>query len=1074
MIEDTNYVVRPYTSDDNAHLAVMWNESDDQWPGTFTGGVLMTEKQVQEWMDEQTCLIRLVVEQTNGNRSIVGYGSLWETPGRLNSCYVELLNVHPEHQKRSLARRILTQMIDWATEHGYHRVTIGTWPANLKSVPLYKKVGFSWVPDLNVFMENYIPAVRQLAVAQDFFDRHDWYTTFRRELKQVEDEQRHPATGDMKVFVFRWEKNGESIEAVVDRYAQAITGIDTAHFSAYAVVDESEPAQGLSYPVRWKLTNKQNKPIHVSILADGEKGIEIEYRNSFTLEAGETRVVETTVVCAADAEKLKLDKRDRDKIAPKIKSIIVIDGEVIELGTGLHYRQAVDISIEPEFPSLLPGEQQTVHLILRNRAGRALKGDVSIVPQEGLTTDWMRHNFEIEREQYVGLPLSVTCESSGSVPLVATAEFSDDSRRIHTIPERFQLFSVALGGVCGDQNEDTIMVENDFFRVVCQAEGGRCEVQNKIFKRGQMQISEEIGPPFEPEDLARRTYKMTLKNGQGWARITLTGTSERFSGLTVIRDIVITASPLIQVGCRIINTGASPCAFKLRPNVRMSNYEKNLGTVVLPRVERLIGEPGSDFLTAYGDIPQKPEKLTEQWLALDSEGQTAGIIWNQGVSKHEFWWRNLLLFHPERTLEPQQNADIKPFYLYVGPGDWRDVRRSWQRVAGVAIQNLESLPEPKRSYVFGMSPSPLVTLNNEAKAQLEISNVRERPLKGRIRIEPATGWTVDCTEVPIENVLDGKPLSKDLHLTTGDERVGAFGGRLRLESELFDEEHPFTIIRLGHEGASVNLEQREQAEQQVWELNNGHCVWTIAPDFHGGVIAWHEMQKEKAGRSPNHLMTSFPDDGELGWLKPWFGGIRPTLMPAKARSWPGRLHEETFALESVDIDGAGGLKWSGVRLASELKREAFEGLEAQLDYLTVGGSNVLKVVFRIINKSSAPRRAMPGLFVCPQVDGEYRKSVLYADNLQRKRMPQEAWSRIGYWGAVVNPVSGRGMAMISGSGKALLGLADWGKDSGHFWYDDVLLVPPFESRELTAYLVLAESLEEARRYEALKDICRVG
>ena len=43
----SEYTIRPYDPADNASLAVMWNESDDQWPGTFTGGVPMTEESVR-------------------------------------------------------------------------------------------------------------------------------------------------------------------------------------------------------------------------------------------------------------------------------------------------------------------------------------------------------------------------------------------------------------------------------------------------------------------------------------------------------------------------------------------------------------------------------------------------------------------------------------------------------------------------------------------------------------------------------------------------------------------------------------------------------------------------------------------------------------------------------------------------------------------------------------------------------------------------------------------------------------------------------------------------------------------
>jgi hypothetical protein len=44
----SEYTIRPYVPADDAGLAVMWNESDDQWPGTFTEGVPMTEERVRE------------------------------------------------------------------------------------------------------------------------------------------------------------------------------------------------------------------------------------------------------------------------------------------------------------------------------------------------------------------------------------------------------------------------------------------------------------------------------------------------------------------------------------------------------------------------------------------------------------------------------------------------------------------------------------------------------------------------------------------------------------------------------------------------------------------------------------------------------------------------------------------------------------------------------------------------------------------------------------------------------------------------------------------------------------------
>jgi GNAT superfamily N-acetyltransferase len=1077
----SEYTIRAYTSADNAGLAVMWNESDDQWPGTFTGGVPMTGEMVRDWMEKETCLMRLVVEERSSGR-IVGYGSLWQDASQSDTCYVELLNVHPAHQKRSLARRMLTQMVDWATDSGYHRMTIGTWPGNLKSVPLYKKVGFFWVPDTDVDLENYVPAVRQLAVARRFFERHDWYTTFQRELDQVEDDQRHPSTGDMKVFVLRWEEDGESLEAVVDRQSQALTGLETADFAAYAVVDDSEPAQSIAYPVRWRVVNKRAEPVDVSVLASGETGIELNHSASFTLAAGEGRFVEATYTCAVAAPRLDPGNGHEGRPAPAIKTTLVIGGDMVELGTGLRYRPAVEVSAEPEFPSLLPGKSKTIHLQLRNRAGRPLSGDVAIVPQEGLQTGWQRHEFQLEKDGYAGLPLVVTCDRAGSTPLLLTATFSDGfhhsdgfhqsdgahhsdgAHQVTAAPQRIPLLVTPPAGVSADRAQDKIVVENDFFQLVCQVRGGACQVWNKARQRRDVSIVEEVGPPFEPWDLSGKPYDLALEQRQGWAQVTLTAKSGNFTGLTVAREITVTASPQMRVCYRVVNNSATLHRFQVRPSLRLRDLDAS--HVALPRREWLVIERASEFPAVRGDLPQKPDLLAEQWIALTCDGQVSGAIWDTSVAEHEFWWEHLFLCFAERALEPQTAVQVGPFYLYVGPGDWRAVRRAWQRTTGRAVRRLKVLPKSARPFVFGLSPVPLVSLDSRVETMLYAKSVRQREMQGRIVVEPPPGWAVGRAEFLLESLSSKQPVEETLHFTATDRRVGATAGRLRLEGSRLDEVRPFTIIRLGDEDASVQVEETEGAGQQLWTIANGRYIWTVAPAFHGGVIAWRE-----AGSDVNHLMTAFPDDGELGWIKPWFGGIRPMVMPIdEDRGWPGKLHEETFTAEPFEMADARGIPWQGVRLVAPLRREGFEGLCAEIAYLTVGCSNVLKMVYRLVNETSVYRGFRMGLLAFCQVDGRYGDTILYGDGFQRKRTPQTSWLRVGPWGAAVNPDSGRAMVHVLASGEKRIELSDWGIDGGHpFAYNRVVL-PPHGTHEMVTYLGLCGSLEEAKRYGSLAEI----
>jgi hypothetical protein len=358
-----------------------------------------------------------------------------------------------------------------------------------------------------------------------------------------------------------------------------------------------------------------------------------------------------------------------------------------------------------------------------------------------------------------------------------------------------------------------------------------------------------------------------------------------------------------------------------------------------------------------------------------------------------------------------------------------------------------------------------VTCGGQVEARLHANSVRQRQLQGRLIVEPPPGWTADPVEFPLEGLSSEKPLEEALRLTTAGGPIGAVDGQLQMESAQFDEARPFTIIRLGDEKVAVQVEEAKACGQQVWRVANGRCTWTVAPAYHGGVTAWHE-----AGCDVNHLMTAFPENGELGWLKPWFGGIWPIITPVAGHDgWPGKLHEETFTSAPFETTDARGISWRGVQVATSMKREGFEGLRAEVAYLTVGRSNVLKVVYRLINETSVYRHYRLGLLAFCQVDGRSQDAVLYGEGCQRKRTPQMAYLKVGSWGAAVNPATGRAAVMVGASGQKRVELNDWGVDGGHVMFYNTVALVPHGSTDVVAYLAVAESLEEARRYGGLAE-----
>ena len=226
---------------DAQKLAVMWNESDDQWPGTFTGGVPFTVQSMTEWYERENMINVYVCE--SGDR-IVGYCSFTQDSEEESTGYVDVLNVHPSYQGRSLARKMLTHCVQRCVELGFRQLTLETWAGNIKSVPLYKKTGFFWEPDTSVRMRNFVPDILTLSYTQPYFSQHDWYQTFQRELRQTEDDERWEG---MKVFTYRWKEGRDALTVRVDREARRITAVDTNTFLGGRSCGQHRAGQGAAH-----------------------------------------------------------------------------------------------------------------------------------------------------------------------------------------------------------------------------------------------------------------------------------------------------------------------------------------------------------------------------------------------------------------------------------------------------------------------------------------------------------------------------------------------------------------------------------------------------------------------------------------------------------------------------------------------------------------------------------------------------------------------------------------------------------------------------------------------------------
>ena len=167
-------IVRQYTDADAAGVAKMWNESNEGWPGGFLPFIDFTAERIREKMRESDYIALFIALLGD---EVVGYCSLAERSSDRNVSYIPLLNAHPKHHGKKIGKRTVLAAVLESIKRGFDRLDLHTWAGNTKAVPLYKKTGFFWVPDTDVYMQNFMPLVFQNHIARRFFDKHDWYAT---------------------------------------------------------------------------------------------------------------------------------------------------------------------------------------------------------------------------------------------------------------------------------------------------------------------------------------------------------------------------------------------------------------------------------------------------------------------------------------------------------------------------------------------------------------------------------------------------------------------------------------------------------------------------------------------------------------------------------------------------------------------------------------------------------------------------------------------------------------------------------------------------------------------------------
>lgn len=161
---------------------------------------------------------------------------------------------HPYYQRRGTFWRHLGIPCIRAFARGsFDRLEALTWTYNRKGIPVYKRFGFRAVPGTSLLLENYLPSIVKHPATAAFFGRHDFLRYLANERSYGYDSCDRDG---LRLFSYRWERAGETLEVLVDWERRQVICIDRDDWCIWCYTLQADP-----FIVHYRLANKGDRSV---------------------------------------------------------------------------------------------------------------------------------------------------------------------------------------------------------------------------------------------------------------------------------------------------------------------------------------------------------------------------------------------------------------------------------------------------------------------------------------------------------------------------------------------------------------------------------------------------------------------------------------------------------------------------------------------------------------------------------------------------------------------------------------------------------------------------------------------
>ncbi len=950
---ETEVTIRPLqASEDGDALADLFNAFNESWEGGFMGQGEHTAETALEIALRSQKLEIFVAEDIKGR--LLGYCSLHPHPRDKEAAYVGIFGAHPEALGKKVGKRLMLETLAKASEVGKNRVDLNTWAGNFQAMPLYKKIGFFWVPETAVAMENYIPLILNEPAFMEFWKKNqEWYTIFSRELTQAPDLE---ILEGLNVYTYHFEDGEDHLTVWIDRYAKEILGyrlnVNNKEIEIRLLSDSNEAFRGLHFPFQLSIKSSDTlSSINLEEILPDEVHLtkpipnKIENINEIIVENFLDIGVKTT-----------LFKPQFKGLSPKIR--VHWENQDITLNLGLKVESAVVIELYEESSTYNPAHNpKYIEIVLQNKLKKSLNGDLVLKNIQGFTSEITRIqiNLQPEEKYLVTIPLK-NINSSSNLEFDCKYIFSteDDDSTVETELYSFSIpiLEFSRFHTIEKPRKERVTFYNGYSVFELNLQGGIFQTYTTSgFSQFGLFENQAVGPPFGLDEFNRLMYNYSVEENNNNFIIHVWAESEQRPGLVLKKKIYLVAnSALVRIQHFLENHTKDrvfDLGYQISINFNMGPQPLNY---TLPFEDSYV--KANQFILSRSTMHfgTDPSRFHESWVALESPEVIAGvfgILWQnkqlQTIRLGGGPQQSILSLAYQNQVQPSETNQIAEYLIYDGPGDWKTIRQYWLQHFLSPTKDLMTIPNRTELLTIGNISTTQNSQDSTYDITLDIFSKSLLKIEGDLTLTSEFG-TFNPSKIDFQCSLDEKSKIKtNFKLRDLSNKLEVMiKGSIHTSDYQVEEDFVLPL----HFSSSQELILTEETLSDIPGYSWSHPLFKAfsAPSYSAGFVDL----KIKGENKP--LTSPFPEKPPSFFLAKERGGLRFTLGKDFEDVIQGKDDIE-YKVKQLSDNDYQGLEFIPKTLES-LKELRF--ISVKFQFLAHPNSSEIKLIFEAFNNGKGP------------------------------------------------------------------------------------------------------------------------